>query len=144
MIASCIQSSKGLSLDSGTTVPAQFQSANKRVLDSERWFDGENKREESWGFNPLISASSIQSEYCHTLVRSLDPGFNPLISASSIQSTEYCVTTRARSRFQSANNRVFNSERAATAVQLGCILAFQSANNRVFNSELTVLWHDDD
>ena len=38
-------------------------------------------------------------------------------------------------RFQSANNRVFNSENARLTVWCEECSTFQSANNRVFNSE---------
>ena len=37
--------------------------------------------------------------------------------------------------FQSANNRVFNSENATQAFGIHHDIQFQSANNRVFNSE---------
>ncbi len=40
--------------------------------------------------------------------------------------------------FQSANNRVFNSEPGEGQLEVFAIIVFQSANNRVFNSKDTV------
>ncbi len=45
----------------------------------------------------------------------------------------------ATSVFQSANNRVFNSERVEVPSANHAFMAFQSANNRVFNSEGIVI-----
>ena len=62
-------------------------------------------------------------------------GFNPLIIASSIQSRKSASREVLMFVFQSANNRVFNSEPSYEFQKQLLVKMFQSANNRVFNSE---------
>lgn len=64
--------------------------------------------------------------------------FNPLITASSIQSTtrELPDGTVENKMFQSANDRVLNSERTVIGLGQAEAYEFQSANYRVLDSNL--------
>jgi hypothetical protein len=61
--------------------------------------------------------------------------FNPLIIASSFQRSRMGRGLFRVALFQSANNRVFISERKACNCLANPKMKFQSANNRVFISE---------
>jgi hypothetical protein len=66
-------------------------------------------------FNPLIIASSFQRYGTKAVLGEEQAGncFNPLIIASSFQSSRTQAENKQQNdKFQSANNRVFISERA--------------------------------
>src|SRR5215213_7920548 len=114
----------------------RFQSANKRVLDSElARFSPSSATRTSKGFNPLISASWIQSavhQESFALARKFQSA-NKRVLDSESQVPRYRGWYSPP--FQSANKRVLDSEANKAGGRATQTYKFQSANKRVLDSE---------